>query len=119
MRRRPRRGQPPSRRAARPAQQPALSQFLLASLPPHCECSLSHSHERVTSLPAFVSRQSSPSLLSFAAMRKYSLLLAIALAALAGGCARMPTGVTPLKAKTGSDLRKQILESKADVDQFR
>src|SRR5262245_4674153 len=52
-------------------------------------------------------------------MRKYSLLLAIALAALAGGCARMPTGVTPLKAKTGSDLRKQILESKADVDQFR
>lgn len=47
------------------------------------------------------------------------LLLALAALALAGGCARMPTGVTPMKAKTGSDLRKQILASKADIDQFR
>jgi pimeloyl-ACP methyl ester carboxylesterase len=46
-------------------------------------------------------------------------LLAFLLLAVIAGCARMPTGVTPLKARTGSDLRKQVLASKADVDQFR
>lgn len=52
-------------------------------------------------------------------MRKFSFLLALAVAAVASGCARMPTGVTPLKAKSGSELRAQILKSTADVDLFR
>jgi dienelactone hydrolase len=57
--------------------------------------------------------------LSFAAMRKFSTLLAVALLALAGGCARMPTGVTQLKAASPGELRKVLLTSKAGVDQFR
>jgi pimeloyl-ACP methyl ester carboxylesterase len=52
-------------------------------------------------------------------MRKFSVLLAVALLALAGGCARLPTGVTPLKAASPGELRKVLLSSKADVDQFR
>lgn len=52
-------------------------------------------------------------------MQKLSLLLIVALLALASGCARMPTGVTPLKAATGSELREQVFKSKPDVDLFR
>jgi alpha-beta hydrolase superfamily lysophospholipase len=52
-------------------------------------------------------------------VKNLTLLLAVACLALAAGCARMPTGVTPLKAATGSELRAQVLESKADVDLFR
>jgi pimeloyl-ACP methyl ester carboxylesterase len=52
-------------------------------------------------------------------MQKVSFLLIVASLALASGCARMPTGVTPLKAATVSDLREQVLKSKADVDLFR
>jgi pimeloyl-ACP methyl ester carboxylesterase len=57
--------------------------------------------------------------LSFAAVRKIPLLLALVLLALAAGCARMPTGVTQLKAARPSELRQVLLNSKADVDQFR
>ncbi len=52
-------------------------------------------------------------------MPRRPLLLALLFLVLAAGCARMPTGVTPLKATTGSDLRKQILGGKADADLFR
>jgi pimeloyl-ACP methyl ester carboxylesterase len=52
-------------------------------------------------------------------MQRYGLLLALVLLALAAGCARMPTGVTPLKAKTSSELRKQLLESRPDAYLFR
>lgn len=52
-------------------------------------------------------------------MRKIPLLLALVSLALAGGCARMPTGVTPLKAASPSELRQVLLKSKPDVDQFR
>ena len=45
---------------------------------------------------------------------------AIACLALASGCARLPpTGVTPLKPATLSELRGYVLSHKADVDQFR
>ena len=57
--------------------------------------------------------------LSFAAMPRYSLALVTALVALAAGCARLPTGVTQIKAATPADLRQQILDGKPDVDQFR
>lgn len=52
-------------------------------------------------------------------MRRTSILLAVAWLALVGGCARLPTGVTTLKAATSSELREVLLNSKADVDQFR
>jgi pimeloyl-ACP methyl ester carboxylesterase len=47
------------------------------------------------------------------------LLLALLALALAGGCARMPTGATTLKAANPGELRKVLLSGKADVDQFR
>jgi pimeloyl-ACP methyl ester carboxylesterase len=52
-------------------------------------------------------------------VQKIPLLLALVALALAAGCARLPTGVTQLKAKSPSELRKVLLTSKADVDQFR
>lgn len=52
-------------------------------------------------------------------MRRRSLLLALAFLAVAAGCARMPTEVTPLKARTAAELREQVLKSRPDVDLFR
>ena len=53
-------------------------------------------------------------------MRRNSILLAIAWLALASGCARLPvTGVTPLHPATLNELRGDVLNHKADVDQFR
>ena len=53
-------------------------------------------------------------------MRNFSLLLlATALLVLAGGCARMPTGVTSLKSASLTELRDTLLKSKPDVEQFR
>lgn len=53
-------------------------------------------------------------------MLRRSILFAIAWLALAGGCARLPvTGVTPLKPANLSELRRLVLDHKADVDQFR
>jgi len=52
-------------------------------------------------------------------VRKISLVLVLVALALASGCARMPTGVTQLKAARPSELRQVLLNSKADVDQFR
>ena len=53
-------------------------------------------------------------------MLRKSILFAIACLALASGCARLPpTGVTPLKPATLSELRGYVLSHKADVDQFR
>jgi pimeloyl-ACP methyl ester carboxylesterase len=52
-------------------------------------------------------------------MQRGSFLLGLVFLALAAGCARMPTGVTQLKAASPSELRKVLLTSKADVDQFR
>jgi len=53
-------------------------------------------------------------------MNRAWLACIIAWLALAGGCARLPaTGLTPLKAKTSSDLRAQVLAQKPDVDLFR
>ncbi len=52
-------------------------------------------------------------------MRKVSLPLALVLLALAAGCARMPTGVTQLKAASPGELRRVLLDGKADVDVFR
>jgi pimeloyl-ACP methyl ester carboxylesterase len=52
-------------------------------------------------------------------MPSRSFLLGLVFLALAAGCARMPTGVTQLKATSGSELRKVLLNSKAGVDQFR
>jgi len=53
-------------------------------------------------------------------MNRAWLACIIAWLALAGGCARLPaTGMTPLKAKTSSDLRAQVLAQKPDVDLFR
>lgn len=51
---------------------------------------------------------------------KKSLWFAIAWLVLAAGCARLPgTGVTPLKPASLSELRRYLLEHKADVDLFR
>lgn len=53
-------------------------------------------------------------------MLRSSTLFAIACLALAGGCARLPgTGVTSLKPATLSELRKYVLDHKADVEHFR
>lgn len=53
-------------------------------------------------------------------MNRAWLACIIACLALAAGCARLPaTGVTPLKAKTSSNLREQVLAQKPDVDLFR
>jgi pimeloyl-ACP methyl ester carboxylesterase len=52
-------------------------------------------------------------------MQRCSFLLGLVFLTLAAGCARLPTGVTQLKAASPSELRKVLLTSKADVDQFR
>ncbi len=53
-------------------------------------------------------------------MFKKSILLAIAILVLLSGCARLPrTGVTSIKAANTNDLRGQLLNRKADVDEFR
>ena len=52
-------------------------------------------------------------------MRKNTILIALAWLALAGGCARLPTGVTPLTPANLSELRQYLLTHKPDVDQFR
>jgi pimeloyl-ACP methyl ester carboxylesterase len=52
-------------------------------------------------------------------MQRCSFLLGLVFLTLAAGCARLPTGVTPLKAASPSELRKVLLNSTADVDQFR
>jgi pimeloyl-ACP methyl ester carboxylesterase len=51
-------------------------------------------------------------------MRSTTLLLAVFLLAIAG-CARLPTGVTPIKARTAAELRAEILKGRPDVDLFR
>ncbi|MEQ1775940.1 MAG: alpha/beta fold hydrolase [Burkholderiales bacterium] len=54
------------------------------------------------------------------AMPRPSILIAIALLLLVGGCARLPrTGVTAIKAQTLSELRGHLLSHKADLDEFR
>jgi pimeloyl-ACP methyl ester carboxylesterase len=52
-------------------------------------------------------------------MQRCSFLLGLVFLALAAACARLPTGVTQLKAASPGELRKVLLNSKADVDQFR
>jgi pimeloyl-ACP methyl ester carboxylesterase len=52
-------------------------------------------------------------------MQRCSFLVGLVFLALAAGCARLPTGATQLKAKSPSELRKVLLTSRADVDQFR
>lgn len=53
-------------------------------------------------------------------MHKTLIVFVLAGLALASGCARLPpTGVTPLKPATLSELREHVLTHKADVDQFR
>jgi pimeloyl-ACP methyl ester carboxylesterase len=54
------------------------------------------------------------------AMRRWSILFAVALLMLVGGCARLPrTGVTSLKPATLSELRGYLLNHKPDLDEFR
>lgn len=53
-------------------------------------------------------------------MKHVTGALVLAGLALAGGCARMPaTGVTPIKAKSLTELRAQVLARNPDVDLFR
>lgn len=52
-------------------------------------------------------------------MLKNTILFAMAWLALASGCVRLPTGVTPLTPATPSELRQYLLTHKPDVDQFR
>ncbi|MGH8621989.1 MAG: alpha/beta fold hydrolase [Burkholderiales bacterium] len=50
---------------------------------------------------------------------RWRIWLAVAWLALAGGCARLPSGVTPLTPATLSELRDYLLNRTANVDQFR
>ena len=47
------------------------------------------------------------------------ILCAALLAALVGGCARIPTGVTPIKAQNTEQLQKQLQDRAPSLDQFR
>ena len=53
-------------------------------------------------------------------MYKQSLVYAVALLLLIGGCARLPrTGITSLKPATSGELRSYLLSNKADLEEFR
>ena len=53
-------------------------------------------------------------------MFKKTILLAVAILVVVSGCARLPrTGVTSIKAANTNELRGQLLNRKADVDEFR